>query len=130
MLRRSLSSQYLIRLIMKLFADSTRNDVPAVSSLVAFRESERQGRHSVAAAPIPCGAVLAVDRPITALLNPGDPRDVFQFCLHCLRRVGRGAVVPCGRCSSVVFCSRFGESHHGQPKYSKLGSALHLTELN
>ena len=91
------------------FADATRNDVPAVSSLVEFRESERQGRHSVAAAPIPCGAVLAVDRPITALLNPGDPRDVFQFCLHCLRRVGRGAVVPCGRCSSVVFCSRFGE---------------------
>ena len=84
----------------------TRNDVPVVSAMVEFRESERQGRHSVAAAAIPCGAVLAVDRPITALLNPGNPKDVFEFCLHCLRRIGRGRVVPCGHCSSVVFCSR------------------------
>ena len=57
---------------------SIRNDVPAVSSLVEFRESDRQGRHSVAAADIPCGAVLALDRPITALLNPGDPRRASQ----------------------------------------------------
>ena len=62
---------------------------------------------SVAASNIPCGTVLAVDRPIAALLNPGNPADVFMFCVHCLRKVGRGRVVPCRTCSAVVFCSRF-----------------------
>jgi tetratricopeptide (TPR) repeat protein len=84
---------------------STRKDIHNVSTLVEMRESERQGRYSVAGKNIPCGTVISVEKPITSLLNPDNPAAMFVYCVNCLCQC-RATVVPCNSCSAVVFCSR------------------------
>ena len=77
-----------------MIVGSTRNDVPAVSSLVEFRETDRQGRHSVAAADIPAGTLLLTELPAVAGPKAGSCLVCVQCCrvLPALHQCARSAV--------------------------------------
>ena len=79
-------------------------DNEALSASVEIQTNPMKGRYAVASEDIKIGSMIAVEEPITYILNPDDPSLILEFCHHCLRPCPF-TFVPCKNCTSVLFCS-------------------------
>ena len=79
-------------------------DNGTLSASVEIQTNPMKGRYAVASEDIKIGSMIAVEEPITYILNPDDPSLILEFCHHCLRPCPF-TFVPCKNCASVLFCS-------------------------
>ncbi|VDI42526.1 Hypothetical predicted protein [Mytilus galloprovincialis] len=70
------------------------------SSAVTMKFHKDRGRYLQATCKIPAGSVIIAEKPFATVLLP----DHYQtHCHHCIGQLT--AVVPCRRCSTVLYCS-------------------------
>ncbi|XP_063227360.1 SET and MYND domain-containing protein 4-like isoform X2 [Bacillus rossius redtenbacheri] len=74
--------------------------IPSASDCMDVDRSDAMGRSVVATRDVSVGDVLLMEEPFAAVLLP---RCYHTHCYHCFRRCR--ALVPCWRCSVVMFCS-------------------------
>ena len=74
-------------------------------SKVKIERSRNRGRFLTADEDIKAGSVIAVEKPLAAIVNPDDDKSFMDYCTHCLKRNTRNPF-PCPSCSGAIFCSK------------------------
>ena len=76
--------------------------MPNGSQSIKLCDSPSKGRHIVAKQDIGVSDVLFVEKPFASVLLPQFYR---SYCNHCYKKLSDVSVMPCLKCSQVMYCS-------------------------
>ena len=107
--------------------EDERNNANVFKVNVRIESTVDRGRYLVADEDIPAGAVIAVETPVCAILNPDEEDVSDDFCSHCLKKNVRNPF-PCNDCSAAIFCSK-GCKKAALNSYHKFECKLNLNAL-